>query len=197
MARKIVQKQVPILSMADALAHKEELFGQLQNGAVFIYPTDTIYGIGCDALISSAVMRVRELKAREQKPFSVIAPSKDWILQNCVVEDASILGLLPGAYTLVLKLKASSRISREVTSTGTLGVRIPKHPIASFAEAYGKPIVTTSVNKTGESNAVSKGELEQFAVDFLIYEGKKAGVASTIVDTVAKKTIVRSLRRRE
>ncbi len=197
MARKIIQKQCSTLSMTAALADKEGLFDQLREGAVFIYPTDTIYGMGCDALISSAVRRVRELKAREQKPFSVIAPSKEWILENCVVEHVSLLDLLPGPYTLVLKLKVSSRISREVSSTGTIGVRIPKHPIASFVEAYGRPIVTTSVNKTGEPNAVSKEEFKQFAVDVLIYEGKKEGVASTIVDTVAKKTIVRSIRRRE
>ncbi|UCG94990.1 MAG: Sua5/YciO/YrdC/YwlC family protein, partial [archaeon] len=74
------------------------------QGSVFIHPTDTIYGLGCDATRYNSVIRIRQIKQREQKPFSVIAPSKEWILENCVVGEAD-LTRLPGPYTLILKLK--------------------------------------------------------------------------------------------
>ena len=55
---------------------KQQLLSRIQEGAVFIYPTDTIYGIGCDATDPEAVMTLRRIKKRDKKPFSVIAPSK-------------------------------------------------------------------------------------------------------------------------
>ena len=87
------------------------------KGAVFIHPTDTIYGIGCNAEVSSAVRKVRQLKARATNPFSVIAPSLEWINENCVVtkEADEWLEKLPGPYTLILKLK-NNCVARSVNS---------------------------------------------------------------------------------
>ena len=72
---------------------------------VFIYPTDTIYGIGCDATNDKLVEKIREIKQRENKPFSIIAPSVQWILDNFNVNVRLIDKYLPGPYTLLLEKK--------------------------------------------------------------------------------------------
>ena len=69
-----------------------DLKSEILAGKVFIYPTDTIYGIGCNALDVEAVGRIKDIKGRDKdKPMSVIAPSIDWIKENCVVPGLDII----------------------------------------------------------------------------------------------------------
>lgn len=165
----------------------------IRKGSAFIYPTDTIYGIGCDALNTKAVRQVHVLKKREHKPFSVIAPSKTWILKHCVV-DAHVkrwLAKLPGKYTLILRLKNKKAVSSAVhLGDYTLGVRIPKHWFAAVVAAYGKPVVTTSVNVSGDPYMRVLADIPaslKKKLDFIIYEGPKKAHPSTLVDFVTGK----------
>ena len=170
------------------------LLNEIAKGAVFIYPTDTIYGIGCDATNDKAVKRVRKLKGRQTNPFSVIAPSIDWIKENCVLTSAARAWLLklPGPYTLLINLKKTGAVCPQ-TNMGlkNLGIRMPDHWISGVVAKLGKPIVTTSVNKEGEPFATKLEQLKLFDVDFIVYEGEKAGKPSVIVDTVSGKMINR------
>ncbi len=183
-----------ILSKNDVIVKKPEILAEILSGAVFIYPTDTIYGIGCDATIDQSVQRIRQLKGRETKPFSIIAPSIDWIEENCELsaKAKSWLLKLPGPYTLILPLKNPGSVSAQ-TNMGmkTIGVRMPNHWISEILAQVNKPIVTTSVNMAGNPPSTRREELEQFAVDFIIYEGEKKGAPSTIVDLVSDKVIKR------
>ena len=176
------------------LLTKDEFYLELEphlnailNGAIFIYPTDTIYGIGCNALDSEAVQRVREIKKRAKAPFSVLAPSKEWIEENCIIDKHSVewLNKLPGPYTLVLKLKNKDCIAPEVIGEAdTLGVRIPRHWVASIIKQVGVPIITTSVNESGKRFMISHEDLEteiRNKVHFMIDEGIKEGRPSNIV----------------
>lgn len=172
-----------VISRDEFLAKKEKYFSAIKKGAVFIYPTDTIYGVGCDAANDSAVMRIRELKKRDSKPFSVIAPSKEWIQRNCDVPRPKLLEKLPGPYTVIFPSFKKGAVS-ELVCSGTLGVRIPNHWISDVARDLGIPIVTTSVNVSGEPHAADIDSLRRFDVDFIIYEGVKEGRPSTIVDGV-------------
>ena len=70
-----------------------EIINKLKK-EVFIYPTDTIYGIGCDATNSELVKQIRKIKQRDKKPLSVIAPSKKWILDNFKVKKDLINNLI-------------------------------------------------------------------------------------------------------
>jgi L-threonylcarbamoyladenylate synthase len=178
-----------IIDRAYVQAHKEEIIEAIRKGSIFIYPTDTIYGLGCNALLDSAVKRIREIKQRATRPFSVIAPSKDWIMENCIVEREQVDQYLPGPYTLFLRLKKVGTVSREVNPIDdTLGVRMPQNWFSELVEETGVPFITTSVNISGESHMENIEQLPKLIedqVDYVIYEGEKRGSPSAKINLVS------------
>lgn len=185
-----------VLNTDELKIEKDAIIESIIDGAIFIYPTDTIYGIGCSALISKSVKKVRQLKGRAANPFSVIAPSIDWIKENCLVtEDAEEwLDKLPGPYTLILKLKNPKCVAKDVNSgLNTLGVRIPNHWISKIVAESEVPVVTTSVNRSNEDYMTSLEDLDSAVkkgVDFVIYEGAKEGRPSKIIDLTGTVKII-------
>ena len=171
-----------------------EIVQRIREGAIFIHPTDTIYGLGCNALDKKAVEKIRKLKERPDTPFSVWAPSLDWIKRNCLIDKQAEewLAKLPGPYTLVLKLKNSQAVADNVSlGTKTLGVRYPNHWLTHALAVIDLPIVTTSANKAGEQFMTTLENLDpriQQGVEFAIYEGEKKAHASKIVNLVSGKT---------
>jgi len=176
-----------ILNLDELKQEKQSIIDSIINGAVFIHPTDTIYGIGCNAQNLNSVKKVRKLKGRSANPFSVIAPSFDWIKENCIIakESEEWIEKLPGPYTLIFKLK-NNCVSKEVNpSLKTLGIRIPNHWIRKIVAEADVPVVTTSVNKANEDYMTSLEDLDpaiKGGIDFILYEGKKEGKPSKIVD---------------
>lgn len=169
----------------------DRFLGEIERGAVFVHPTDTIYGLGCNALDKKAVKKIRVIKRRKDNPFSVIVPSKKWIYDNCEVSAEAVKWIekLPGPYTLILKLTNKEAVSKE-TNCGleTIGIRIPKHWFSKVASELNLPIVSTSVNIAAEQPMTSIDDIdERIKVDFIIYEGEKKGHPSTIIDLTEKK----------
>jgi L-threonylcarbamoyladenylate synthase len=164
---------------------EKEIINNVKKGKIFIYPTDTIYGIGCDATNSKAVEKVKEIKKRDKtQPLSVIAPSIDWIKNNLRVDkNLNLDKYFPGAYTLILK-KKDKKFLNWVSDKDSLGVRIPKSDFCNILQKSNLPFVTTSVNLSGEEFAIEINDithdiLEQ--VDFIIEEGKLSGKPSTLI----------------
>jgi len=176
-----------IVSKEEFLINKNEFLRIIEEGAVFVYPTDTIYGIGCSALNPKAVQKIRELKNRSNAPFSIIAPSREWIAENCEMHAKAEewLSKLPGPYSLVMKKKNKGCVAKEVTlENDTLGVRIPDHWLIECVNEMGIPIVTTSVNKTGMAFMTSVEDIDpeiKAKVDFIIDEGVIKGRPSNII----------------
>ncbi|MBI2581750.1 threonylcarbamoyl-AMP synthase [Candidatus Woesearchaeota archaeon] len=179
-----------ILTKAELRANFTEIAEQIRSGAVFIYPTDTIYGIGCNALDKKAVDEIRKLKERPANPFSIIVPSKEWITENCIVtkEGKEWIAKLPGPYTLIFKLKNKNTLAKSVNQDQeTIGVRIPDHWFSKVVEELGFPIVTTSANRSGKPFMTSLEDLDpkiKEGVDLIVYEGEKKGRPSKIVNLV-------------
>lgn len=186
-----------ILTKEEFFAHEKEYIKKIEKGAIFIYPTDTIYGIGTNALDTKAVQKIREIKKRPDMPFSIIAPSKAWIHDNCEVRpyEQEWLDKMPGPYTLLLKLKNTNAISEEVNVSGqTVGVRIPDHWIAKIASDANMPIVTTSVNISGNAPLRHISEMQPDIgkyVQFCIDEGLLQGRPSKIIDCTSGTCAVR------
>jgi len=160
----------------------------MRRGDVIVYPTDTIYGIGCDAGNPASVGRIRRAKGRDAaRHFSVIAPGKEWIWENARLSKLNrdlADRLLPGPYTLIVRAGRSA--PRPVVSPeGTLGVRLPRHPFTDVVSEAGVPFVTTSVNVSGDAPAASLSEVPasmEKSVDIAVDAGRIEGRASRIFD---------------
>ncbi len=183
-----------IINREETARLKPYLFSSIKKGAIFIHPTDTIYGLGCDATNWRAVKALRELKNRYLRPFSVIAPDKKWILKNCRVENKNILEKLPGEVTLVFKMRKSTELAPNVSPLeNKIGVRIPNHWMSELVKELGFPIVTTSANITGETFMNSLEDMHpaiKEGVEFIVYEGEKKGKPSRVIDCSEGRTKV-------
>ena len=124
----------------------------LTSGGVVVYPTDTLYGLGVDALNSEAVEKISKIK-RRPGPWSIVVTDLDMLKEYCKIpihHEEFINSQLPGAVTLILP-GASHQIENFVAPGNTVGVRIPDHSVpVELAKALKKPITSTSVNRTGE-----------------------------------------------
>lgn len=178
--------------MTATILNKDEFLQQRRantlklKSTVFIYPTDTIYGIGCDATDTKLVQRIRKLK-KSRQPFSIIVPNKKWIVENCKMtkKAKTWLDKLPGPYTLIIPLTNKNCIASNVNmDKDTIGIRIPDNWFSEVASDLGVPIVTTSANVTGEDFMTSLENLkDEFkkGVDFVVYQGEIRGKPSTLV----------------
>ena len=167
--------------------HPNQILDVVSQGGIFVYPTDTVYGVGCDATNKTAVKQVRDAKQRPDKPMSVIAPSQEWITKHFDVDKAvqDALDDLPGPYTYILRAKQPVVADNVAPGRDSLGVRRPDHWITNLVKDLGKPIVTTSANISGEPTENTGKDLPEALtehVDVAIDEGRSEGSASTIID---------------
>jgi len=165
---------------------KSLVIEKIKEGSVFIYPTDTVYGIGCNALKRRSVLRIRRIK-NTQHPFSVIAPSKEWITENLQVDNREVLRKLPGPFTYIFYFKKRV-LPEEVSHSDKLGVRIPLHPFTKIIRLADVPFITTSANVSGEKTIESLDDMpERLRMsDFFIDGGRITGKPSTVIDYTCK-----------
>ncbi len=160
----------------------------LRNGGVIVYPTDTIYGFGCDIFNKEAVKKIYEIKRKKVSGFSFICPNLNEIAKYAQVGDTAfrtMKKLLPGAYTFVFK--ATKFVPKElIPDKKTVAIRIPDNKIClNLVEKLGNPIITTSVNITKEPYFSDPITIEQEfgnQVDLIIDGGVLANEPSTVID---------------
>ncbi|MCS7136744.1 MAG: L-threonylcarbamoyladenylate synthase [Candidatus Caldarchaeum sp.] len=133
------------------------------KGGVVVYPTDTVYGIGCDPFDTKAVQRVIEIKKREAKPMPVLLSNIDMlyaVAEPTSEEIEAAFKLWPGPVTILMK--KSPKLPGIVTAgEETVGVRIPAHLIPlTIMERTGKPLVGTSANISGQPSATELDQIE-------------------------------------
>jgi len=184
----------------------EKIRDNLKDGAVMLYPTDTVYAIGCDLNVKSALERVRRLKQlSNEKPLTFLCSSLSNISEYAWVSDPAyriMKRLIPGPYTFLLP--ATKLVPRLVMSPKrkTSGIRVPDHPVCqAILEALGNPVISTSAHLPDEQGnfptmGVETARLfDQFEglVDIIIDDGSEPGVqVSTILDmTGDEPTILR------
>ena len=162
----------------------------MKDGKVFVFPTDTLYGLGCNARNRKAVIRIRHIK-RTNHPFSVIT-TKNWIKKHLEIKFPEYLEKLPGPYTFIFRSEGR-HLPREVSFSNKLGVRIPNHPVSKLIEKAGIPFISTSCNLTGENPITRIKDLPKEIsekVDFAIDGGVLKGKASQVWDLTGEKPVL-------
>ena len=174
--------------------HEQEIWeaaGLLRSGALVAIPTETVYGLGANALNPEAVKRIYEAKGRpSNNPLIIHVPGAQWLERYCedVPETAYRLAerFWPGPLTMILKARD---IVPKATTGGldTVAVRCPAHPVAlAIIEATGVPIAAPSANTSGRPSCTSAAHvLEDMdgKIQGIVDGGVSAvGVESTIID---------------
>ncbi len=126
---------------------------QIDAGSVIIYPTDTLYGLGADALSDSAVKHIYEIKGRDEgKPIHAIVSEMQMAARYAHVNESALKlaeAFLPGALTLILR-KRDGIETGVAKGIDTFGIRIPDNSFCrELSERFGGPITTTSANRAG------------------------------------------------
>ena len=187
MSMLVINPQNPqarlITQVADALKH----------GAVICYPTDTMYGIGCDIFNQKAVKRIHQLKRRpNDKPFSFMCSNLKDVSQYCYLSNEAYRLMkksLPGPYTFVLTtMKIVPKIM--TSKQKTVGIRVPDNTICrDLVTALGNPILTTSASLNEEDFplACEAYELEERLngqVDIIIDGGPVYPEPSSVISLI-------------
>lgn len=161
----------------------------LKNGGVIIYPTDTVYGLGCDIFNKEAVERIYMIKNEtDTKLFSFLCSDLKDISKYAKVSNfayKSMKKLIPGPYTFVLP--AAKEVPKKLwTKRKTVGIRVPDNEIARIlASELGNPIISTSATTRKGDLIFDPIEIRTVfnnSVDLMLSMGALSGSLSSIVD---------------
>ena len=161
----------------------------IQNGKIVIYPTDTVWGMGCDPFNQKAVDELFKIKGKKTDGLSIMLNNVKLIYDYCEMNKMAkkiVEEFLPGPITLVLKSKKD--FAKGVTKNGNIAIRIPLNNTA-LDLAANQPIVTTSVNLHGEKIARNLNEAKKiFGSNCHYLDGEKPkGIESTIINLTENK----------
>ena len=158
----------------------------LANNGIIIYPTDTLYGFGCDATNEKAIIKLNKLKNRTS-PMSVLAPDKETVSGWMdIPENEKTLPLekMVGATTIVVPVKEGIVHPLIQGENHSLGIRIPNHPFCDqLSMEFKNPITTTSVNRKGVPPMTDPEKIfEEFGneIDLFLEDGIIEGKGSTV-----------------
>ncbi len=172
----------------------------LRKGGVIIYPTDTIYGIGCNIFDADAIARIARIKGIDAKKaqFSFICSDLSHLSDYAKSVSTPIFRLLkaalPGPYTFILE--ASRQVPKQLkTKKDTVGIRIPDNKIcAEIVRQLGHPLMSASLPMDADVEYFTDPEViyEHFGnlVDIVIDGGPGHILASTIIDCTADKAVL-------
>ena len=171
----------------------------LEQGEVIGYPTDTVYGLGCDISSKKAVDRLYQIKGMDRAhPLAFICPDLSEIARYAVVDNQVYRVLrhfLPGPYCFILE--ATKEVPRLLqTKRKTIGIRVPKHEVVcALVRELGRPIISTTAQRSGaEQPHIDAREIDDDfnGLGLVIDSGAGGLVPTTIVDlTVSPPQVIR------
>ena len=162
----------------------DEARSALKKGKIIIYPTDTVWGIGCNPFDQESVNNLFKIKGKKENGVSILVNNLNLISEYCITstkQEGIIEKLFPGPVTVILKSKVE--FAQGVTRNGNIAIRIPKNKTC-ISLAKNNPIITTSANMHGENIAKDLNHAKKIFGNSCIYlDGEKpGGIESTIID---------------
>ncbi len=167
-----------------------QTIANLKGGKLILYPTDTVWGLGCDATNGDAVSKIFQLKNREESKSLVVLVNSIEMLKEYVEKlpekAIKILQTAENPTTIIYK-NPKGFAKNTIASDDTIAVRIPKHQYClNLIREFGKPIISTSANISGEATPKSFSEISQPILDGVDYivnleRDKIANKSSTIL----------------
>jgi tRNA threonylcarbamoyl adenosine modification protein (Sua5/YciO/YrdC/YwlC family) len=170
----------------------------LLAGEVIGYPTDTVYGLGCDISSKKAIDRLYQIKGMDRShPLAFICPDLSEIARYAVVDNQIYRVLrhfLPGPYCFILE--ATREVPRILqTKRKTIGIRVPKHEVTcAVVRELGRPIISTTAQRAGADPHVDPAEIDEDfkGLGLVIDSGAGGLVPTTVVDlTVSPPVVIR------
>ena len=153
----------------------EKAVETISSDGIILYPTDTIWGIGCDATNENSVSKIYQIKQREYSKSLIVLASDIEMLKEYVSEvPEKIIELLAQEQNPITIIYPNARklAPNAIANDGTIAVRIPKDDFCvSLIKKFGKPIISTSANISGEiapKNFLSISELLKIKVDYIV-----------------------------
>jgi len=172
-----------------------EIVNAYENGQIIVYPTDTVYGIGCDPFNKDSISKIYDLKKREgNKRFPILGFSKEELEK--IVEfsiDAEKISekFWPGQVTLLLPIR--KEMAEKINNNGKLAVRVPNNECVLAILEKCKLIIGTSANISGQESISDSNECKTKipGIDVLVNGGKITSLGeSTIIDFIDDKVKV-------
>jgi L-threonylcarbamoyladenylate synthase len=146
-----------------------QTIADLKSGKTILYPTDTVWGLGCDATNNEAVSKIFQLKNREEsKSLVVLVSSLEMLneyIQDIPQKAIDVLKTSEKPTTIIYN-NPKGLASNTIASDNTIAIRIPKHQYClELINQFGKPIVSTSANVSGEPTPKSFSEISQLILE--------------------------------
>ena len=165
-------------------------FEIIKDGGIILYPTDTVWGIGCDATNPDAVAKIYRLKQREESKSMIVLMNGEKMIYNVFKEVPEvawqIIDLSEKPTTIILD-EPRNVAANLIASDKTLGIRLVKEPFCfKLMEKMKKPLVSTSANISGQPTPIAFKDISQEiikGVDYVVnlHQDKIAGKPSTII----------------
>jgi tRNA threonylcarbamoyl adenosine modification protein (Sua5/YciO/YrdC/YwlC family) len=166
----------------------KQIVDTLREGGVIVYPTDTIYGFGCDIFVPEAIVQIYKLKNKKATGFSFVCPDLSSIAKYAIVPDNAykiMKRVLPGPYTFIFK--ATKLVPKKlIPEKKTVAIRIPDNKVClEIVKQLGHPIISTSVTLADEPHYSDPLEIEKAfgdKVDLIVDAGTLENDPSTVID---------------
>lgn len=169
--------------------HVDRAAQVIADGGIVIYPTDTIYALGCDALNNRAIERLCRIKGinPEKQLLSIVCSGISQAAEYARIDNHTFKILkeyLPGPFTFILQ--GTTKLPKVFRGRKSVGIRVPDQPVVqALCEAVGHPILSTSVALDDEDELVNPESIAMHyddIADLMLMAGEGSAIPSTIVD---------------